>query len=344
MGDEIAQLHQRNILRKLYSKSLFMSYTKAPYAAALRVANLPWTNRYLGPNLRPYWLPAGNIAHNFADQLHDLAKDHVDDMQRIVSTRDVQLYLSGLVDWDNLPMFLWNSFNNLVAVEADRWTDCMRFYAGDSDKMFEYWSVPYRELYIENTELQMALNIDRIERVPGTDNEYCLVEFKKKVHSSIRKELAWYWVGSQDWCADQGIEITHWRAIGYDAMWSNIHARIFKNPKTRKNISITGFNKVHPRFNRYMNALVDARLKYEETGETQPLVQLLEDARSQCSLRSIWCKFCNYSQHCHTKTHYDDITSAPEMLQQWEIERRQKNMRLGRYNPLVEPHPRLEIP
>ena len=310
--DDIGRLHAENLKRGLYSKSLFMNWRKCNLSAILQATDLvdepdPGENRL--------WLKVGKRMHDTADKLHSKANETV--MSSLFHHRQVVAYLQDLIPYGEYPKLYMDYLDKVVKIEADRWVKCMK-YSLPKRRMID-WKVSMREMYVEDIELKMALNIDRIERVPGTVNQFALMEWKRLVRESdIRQELAWYFVGLEPYVSNHNrtarqkfgymtpeklapyeMHITHWGAYGYHPdSWS------FYEPI--KQVSLNALKKARSRFlgdmyfaRNYKGNLTNLLPIYEKIMK-KPLKRIMGEELKSRKV-GLMCGFCRYYPTCYTK-------------------------------------------
>ena len=315
LGDEIAELHRANAKRGLYSKSAYMTWR-----ACRRKAGVDLVGNGPVREGRSPWLWSGSLMHEFADFLQkEASKEEI--MRRLrgcVTGRQVKGVLWECSGGKFLPKFLHKGAKKVVEREMERWRECMK---ADVEEPWRYWVTPFREMYVESG--RMALNIDRLEWIPGKPGELRLMEFKKKVKDNIRQELAWYYRGLEEWCEEQhrcedarvvmvkgdgapketlhwtcgencgevGVKITEWGALGYDKVETSFVSKISKS-------SLRVFDRDVLLFLRDMDEVREGTIG---PWELQGLVP-----ENKTQRLSILCSFCDYQVVCWKELNYRD--------------------------------------
>jgi hypothetical protein len=326
MTDLMAIQHRDDLNRGKYHKSMYMDWRKCNLAGVLYATGLvpdpPDSTKRL-------WLTAGNKMHDTADELHDDADPNV--MAKLFHYDQVYNYLLSLIDKALYPRFYHEYINQVVKIESDRWVKCMR-YSLKGKRMLD-WKVAFRELYIDDGHPSMALNVDRIERVPGTVNSYALIEWKRLVRiEDIRQELSWYFTGIVPWVIKHNqyakkkfgfmeqeklapylINLTHWGAYGYHPDSEMLYEKINK-------VSINAFNNNFPRFIKDMTF----GRNYKGTIENLPAIykgimgkpiKKLMGPELKNRHVALLCGFCKNYRYCYTKKNL-----LPILFKQHEVD------------------------
>jgi hypothetical protein len=318
--DPIAIQHAENLKRGLYHKTMFMAWRKCKYFAVVNATEILAEIEEFQKQPR-IWLKVGKDIHTLVDSLHQKADGKV--MSTFFHVEAVKKYLWELLQEENPPGMYEEYLRKVVSIESQRWMVCMR---KSMPKMrMRDWKVALRETYIEQPQLKMALNVDRLERVPGTTNQYALIEWKAKVNiNDIRQELAWYYTGLEPWVAHHNrvarqkfgfmtpeklepylMHITHWGAFGYNPESDDLYEQV-------KKISLTYFRKAFAEFledmgfaKNYKGTIDNIQTIYEGIMK-KPLRKIMVD---------IMCNWCELNGLCYTKRNL-----LPILYRQQEID------------------------
>ncbi len=340
-------MHIVNALRQYYSKTLHMMWRKCRLSGNFQASGL-FTGYDIG--YKNQWLISGKIIHGIADQIHDMAD--LDIMRSFYTKDQVLNYIHTFFNWEYWADYLMYIpyVEVIVHNEADRWMTCMQMTEGGIEDIIKDWYVPYREIYVEREDLNMALNVDRLEKVPGTDNCFALMEFKKIVRSNIRQELAWYYIGLEEWaklqhycpdrkpwqldnyddpaipttlhyhcgdndCAQIGIEITHWGAVGFEDPRTSFYSKVSK-------MSLTTMRKHIANFREDMAGLHAATTK-------QAKLLYMDKHKATRLMPNLWCRYCNFQSTCYQPVHFEAFGEEYGELKTWEKRKREKLLASG---------------
>lgn len=318
--DPIAIQHAENLKRGLYHKTMFMAWRKCKYFGVVNATEmLAGIEEY--EKLPRMWLKIGKDIHALVDTLHQKAAPKI--MSSFFHIEAVKKYLWELLLEEDPPEMYKDYLKKVVSIESQRWMVCMR--RSKSRMRMRDWKVALRETYIEQPQLNIAMNVDRLERVPGTINQYALIEWKSKVDiNSIRQELAFYYTGLEPWVAQHNriarqkfgfmapeklepylMYITHWGAFGYNPESDDLYERV-------KKISLTYFKKAFAEFlkdmefaKNYKGTIENIQTIYEPI-MGKPLKRIMVD---------IMCNWCELSGLCYSKKNL-----LPILFRQQEID------------------------
>lgn len=318
--DPIAIQHAENLKRGLYHKTMFMAWRNCKYFGVVNASGLLADTEEFEKQQR-MWLKIGKDIHNIVDKIHDNADPVI--MSTFFHVEMVKRYLWDLITEEPYLEMYGDYFKKVVEIESTRWMVCMRI---SLPKMrMRDWKVPIRERYIEQSGLKMAMNVDRIERVPGTVNQYALIEWKAKVNiNDIRQELAFYYTGLEPWVAEHNriakknfgymspeklapylMFITHWGAYGYNPESPAVYEKV-------KKISLTYFKKSFAAF------IKDMEFAKNYKGTVENIIPIYEGIMKKPLKRimiNIMCNWCELNGHCYTKKNL-----LPILFKQQEID------------------------
>lgn len=334
MSDPIGKSHKLNLTRGLRSKSLHMQWKYCKLAAHFHASG---EFEELIPKRKNSAMFIGKVNHAIIETIPEVVD--IDEMKGLYTKAQIADYLVDLFDWDdwaNAQGFI-PYIEYIILYESQRWLDCMAATPGSMRDVLTDWHVRYNEVYIENEELGMALRVDRLERIPGTINSYALMEIKKKVRGTIRQELAWYYVGMQEWadkqhycemarafylpnhpdqprtlyyhcgdnnCPEVGINITHWGALDLEDSRRTFVSKISK-------VSISTLRKNLGVFSAQMDELASLKTRHDK-------LLFLDQFKEKRIMPSIMCAYCDYQQLCYDPVMFEMYGGEYGELASWE--------------------------